>query len=64
MALCALHHKLFDRGAFTLSNNLELLVSDKANGTQGFHESLMQHHGKIINHPQRNVYMPQLDFLI
>ena len=30
VALCSLHHKLFDRGAFTLSNNLEILVSDEA----------------------------------
>ena len=28
LALCSIHHKLFDRGAFTLSNDLEVLVSD------------------------------------
>ena len=33
LALCSLHHKLFDRGAFTLSNDLEILVSDDAHGT-------------------------------
>ena len=32
LALCSLHHKLFDRGAFTLSNQLVILVSDDAHG--------------------------------
>ena len=41
LALCSLHHKLFDRGAFTLSNDLEILVSDDAHGTAGFQEWLM-----------------------
>lgn len=32
IALCGLHHKLFDYGAFTLSDHLEILVPDRANG--------------------------------
>ena len=36
LALCSLHHKLFDRGAFTLSSDLEIFVSDDAHGTEGF----------------------------
>jgi putative restriction endonuclease len=30
VALCALHHKLFDRGAFTLSKDMKIQVSEKA----------------------------------
>ena len=58
LALCSLHHKLFDRGAFTLSNDLEVLVSDDAHGTAGFHEWLMRFHGEKLNFPQRETYYP------
>lgn len=58
LALCSLHHKLFDRGAFTLSNELEILVSDDANGNAGFHEWLMRFHGEKLSFPQRNSFCP------
>ena len=58
LALCSLHHKLFDRGAFTLSNDLEILVSDDAHGSSGFHEWLMRFHGHKLNFPQRQTYYP------
>lgn len=62
LALCTLHHKLFDRGAFTLSESLNILVSDRANGTIGFNEWLMKFHGKKLNHPQRKNYLPFAGF--
>src|SRR5262249_26271630 len=40
LALCVLHHKTFDLGAFTVSDGV-VLVSDRAHGTSGFHETLM-----------------------
>lgn len=58
LALCSLHHKLFDRGAFTLSNELEILVSDDVHGSSGFHEWLMRFHGEKLNFPQRQIYYP------
>lgn len=64
LALCALHHKLFDRGAFTLSENLDILVSDRAYGTTGFDEWLMRFHGRKLNHPQRVTYVPDESFRI
>jgi putative restriction endonuclease len=36
LALCVLHHQTFDLGAFTLSPEGVLLVSDQAHGTAGF----------------------------
>ena len=63
LALCSLHHKLFDRGAFTLSQRLEVLVSDDAHGTVGFEEWLMNFHGITINFPQRQSYYPDEDFI-
>jgi hypothetical protein len=53
LALCVLHHKTFDLGAFTLDPEGILLVSDQANGSTGFQEALMTHHGKPIRLPQR-----------
>ncbi|GAB6146020.1 phosphorothioated DNA-binding restriction endonuclease [Desulfocicer niacini] len=58
MALCALHHKLFDRGAFTLTDEMRINVSDRANGTKGFDEWLMAYHGKELLKPQRPSYYP------
>lgn len=62
LALCSLHHKLFDRGVFTLSAKLEVLVSEYAYGSVGFEEWLMGFHGKEINSPQRQAYRPHEDF--
>jgi len=62
LALCSLHHKLFDRGAFTLSKKLEILVSDDAHGSAGFDEWLMRFHGEKLNCPQRKTYYPSEDF--
>ena len=35
LALCVLHHKTFDLGAFTVRPDGVLLVSDQAHGTEG-----------------------------
>lgn len=63
LALCSLHHKLFDRGAFTLSKQRQILVSDDAHGTKGFQEWLMDFHGQKINFPQRRSYYPDMEFI-
>jgi putative restriction endonuclease len=53
LALCVLHHKTFDLGAFTVNREGVLLVSDQAHGTAGFHEAWMKDHGKPVRPPQR-----------
>jgi putative restriction endonuclease len=58
LALCALHHKTFDLGAFTVKHDGVLLVSDQAHGTSGFVETLMRHHGKRVRPPQRAEWRP------
>ena len=62
LALCSLHHKLFDQGAFTLSNELEILVSDDAHGAAGFDEWLMRFYGEKLDFPQRQIYYPNEDY--
>jgi putative restriction endonuclease len=58
LALCVLHHKTFDLGAFTVREGV-LLVSDQANGTAGFRETLLSYHGKPIRDPQHPDWRPE-----
>src|SRR6516164_8485668 len=51
LALCSLHHKLFDRGAFSLSDGLQVQISQRVNGSGGLAEILLRFHGKNIAAP-------------
>jgi len=66
LALCSMHHKLFDYGAFSLipeNDRMTLLVSDCVHGTNGFNEWLMSFHKKQIACPQHPAYTPRHDFV-
>jgi putative restriction endonuclease len=58
LAFYVLHHKTFDLGAFTVREGI-LLVSDQANGTSGFQEVLMAHHGNPIREAQHPDWRPE-----
>jgi len=62
LALCSLHHKLLDRGAFGLSNEFKVIVSDKANGHTGFQEWIMDFEGKELSAPRKDIYTPDVRF--
>ena len=47
IALCVLHHRLFDRGAFALSGDLKISVSSRAHGS-GFEDSLGRFHHRLL----------------
>lgn len=61
VALCSMHHKLFDRGVFTISQELKILVSEDAHGSKGFDDWLMKFHGQAISKPIRPEYKPRED---
>ncbi|MBM4765120.1 hypothetical protein GNT69_23065 [Bacillus sp. B15-48] len=63
VALCALHHKLFNRGVFTLSNERKMIVSQEAHGTHGLNEWLLKFHGQIIRKPIEDIYYPNDSYL-
>ena len=66
LALCVLHHKLFDEGAFTLAPPSErsvVLVSEAANGTTGFDEWLGRFHKQVVRAPIRKTHRPNARFL-
>lgn len=63
LALCSLHHKAFDLGAFTIDADSVLLVSEQAHGQRGFDEWLLRFHRQSLRSPQRDSYRPTAAFL-
>lgn len=65
LALCSMHHKLFDRGAFSLrysEGNFMVKVAQQAHGTSGFDEWLLRYHDRNIRQPQSPAYYPTTTF--
>lgn len=59
LALCVMHHKLFDRGALTVSENkLTVMVSEHVYGGGGFGDWVMSFHNHPIESPDRSAYRP------
>jgi putative restriction endonuclease len=63
IALCSLHHKLFDRGVFTLTTERRMVVSQDAHGSHGFEEWLMRFNGQVVREPIQSYYYPDQSFL-
>jgi putative restriction endonuclease len=63
LALCALHHRLFDRGAFTLSHDRRIVVSQDVSGSDGLEEALLRYHGCGIREPQSASYCAGREFI-
>ena len=61
--LCALHHKLFDRGAFTVSASGRIELSEQLHGGTGFRELLLSHHGRSVRPPPNPNHRPAEQFL-
>lgn len=59
-----LHHRLFDRGAFTLGDNHCLLVSQSISGSIGVEELILRFHKKSIRVPQSETYNPNPIFTL
>jgi putative restriction endonuclease len=58
IALCALHHKMFDKGALHITEDLHLLVSEAVHGSEPHLSRLRDQHGNRIQTPQRTTYYP------
>ncbi|MBW4081277.1 phosphorothioated DNA-binding restriction endonuclease [Paenibacillus sp. S150] len=63
IALCSLHHKLFDRGVFTINEERKMIVAETAHGSQGFEEWLMRYHDKVIKAPIHPGYQPKSHYI-
>ena len=62
LALCALHHRLFDKGAFTVSREHKVMVAKSAAG-RGFDMSLGRFEAKTIVLPKGDEEQPEKNFL-
>ena len=63
LALCCMHHKLFDRGVLSISDDMSVMVSEEAHGTVGFQEWVLAFNGKKIKPPIRDSYFPKENFV-
>lgn len=63
IGLCSLHHKLLDRGAFTLGKEADVVVSELVNGGRATEEGLLRFHGHPIQLPRKGSAQPEAAFL-
>lgn len=52
IALCVLHHRLFDRGVFTLDEGLRVMVSELVERSRGAEEALLRFQGVGVRRPE------------
>lgn len=64
IALCSLHHKVFDLGAFTiLPGGYQMIFSQQLNGSDDSAGRILAYHGASLILPQSPDYLPQPEFL-
>jgi putative restriction endonuclease len=64
LSLCALHHKIFDLGAFTiLPDTYKLVFSQQVAGGESTKQTLLAQHGNPLIKPQSRDYLPAGQFL-
>lgn len=63
LALCVLHHKLFDLGAFTLLPDLRVFVSSKVEGRGADNALERYHRAHLLAHPNSDEKMPAPEYL-
>ncbi len=64
LALCSLHHKVFDLGAFTvLPGTWQMVFSQHLNGSDDTARKILAYHGAGLILPQSKEYMPRDEFL-
>ncbi len=63
LALCSLHHKLFDRGVFTISKGYRILVSQKVHGNSKLIDCLLHYHNQSIREAQDRAFFPKHEYL-
>lgn len=63
LALCVLHHKLFDRGAFTLTEDRRVEVSEELHGSSATEQWITRFHGHALRVPRRSAHQPEPAFI-
>jgi putative restriction endonuclease len=63
IAMCSLHHKLFDRGAFTVTPDHRVEVSQQATGGPATHTYLIGFHAEPLWRPADPAVRPAADYV-
>ena len=63
VALCTLHHKLFDFGAIAIDKDLKLIISDKLQGSYHNLNPLLSMHQELISTPKIQSHYPKQEFI-
>jgi putative restriction endonuclease len=63
IAMCSLHHVLFDRGAFTLTGDARLEVSQLVNGGPATADNLVRFHTQRLTVPPDPSWVPRSEFV-
>jgi putative restriction endonuclease len=64
LSLCALHHKIFDLGAFTVQpTDFRIVFSQHVSGHDSTGQALLAKQGAKILHPQSDDFLPEADYL-
>jgi putative restriction endonuclease len=63
LAMCSMHHKLFDRGVFSLGPDRAVLVSELAHGNDALGPTLLRYHGALLRPPVRSEFAPAQEFI-
>jgi len=65
IALCSMHHKVFDLGAFTiLPDTYQIVFSQHLNGSDETAARMLAYQGAGLILPQSDEYLPQPEFLV
>jgi putative restriction endonuclease len=63
LALCSLHHKLFDLGAYTiLPNQYVVVVSQHLTGSEHAKLRMLGYHGAALIRPQTEASLPRPEY--
>ncbi len=63
LACCSIHHQAFDRGAITVSDELNILVSSRLHGSGRLDDLFFVLHGSRLPMPSLKLAQPKREFL-
>ena len=63
LALCATHHKLFDLGAFTLSNDYRIILSKSIYSPNSGNSFVEKYRKRKIKLPEKREHFPRLEYI-
>ncbi|NQZ09037.1 MAG: HNH endonuclease [Algicola sp.] len=63
LSLCSLHHKMFDKGAFGITDDFKIRISPAVNGGDWVKKLLFDYEGSMIVLPREKQVQPSASFL-